>query len=254
MKLQKSFLCSLKDKSSPIENSGLVVIALGKLGSNELNYSSDVDLAFFFEDEKLEYLGKKTLQIFFIDMVKELIDIISKPTADGYVFRVDVRLRPDPASNPVAVSLTKAESYYFTVGQNWERAAMIKAREVCGDSFAVEAFHGFNNRNVWRRSLDFETIEDIHSIKRQIDSKQGVYVEELYDYNLKLGLGGIREIEFFCQTQQLIWGGRKPTLRSKKTLSSLKILCEEGEINEVARDEMSEAYKFYRMVEHRLQN
>lgn len=253
LKQHKLGTIKLNDLKNPLDECGLTIIALGKLGSNELNYSSDIDLAFFFDEEKLQYNGKKTLQIFYIDLVKELIDFLSKITKDGYVFRVDVRLRPDPASNPVAISLTKAERYYFTVGQNWERAAMIKARFVCGDEETTEIFFGFNNKNVWRRSLDFETIEDIHSIKRQIDTKTGIHKDSLYGYDIKLGRGGIREIEFFCQTQQLIWGGRKVSLRVRKTLESLENLYDESEISKVARKDLSDAYIFYRLVEHRLQ-
>lgn len=243
----------LINQDRPIENSGLVIIGVGKLGSFELNYSSDIDLAVFFEEEKLEYTGRKTLHQFYIELAQELTDIMAKRTRDGYVFRVDMRLRPDPASNPLAVSLKKAENYYFTVGQNWERAAMIKARMICGDEKSGEIFFSFMDKNVWRRTLDFETIEDIHSIKRQIDTKQGMHPENLFGYNLKLGRGGIREIEFYAQTQQLIWGGRKPELREKDTVKALYALVRNNEIAEGTAIELEDAYKFYRMVEHRLQ-
>lgn len=246
-------IIELADDNDPFKRSGLLIIAIGKLGSYELNYSSDIDLAVFFEDEKIKYLGRKTIQQFYIEFAQELTDILSRRTADGYVFRVDMRLRPDPASNPLAVSLEKAEKYYFTVGQNWERAAMIKARAICGDTYASEAFFAFMNRNVWRKSLDFETIEDIHSIKRQIDTRQGMHPENLYGYNIKLGRGGIREIEFYVQTQQLIWGGRKTNLQVKKTIDALYELAKEGEISKQTADELADAYIFYRMVEHRLQ-
>ncbi len=243
----------LKDPSKPMNGSGLVVIALGKLGSNELNYSSDIDLAIYYEDDKLEYLGRKTLSQFYIEFAQSLTKILSERTRDGYVFRVDMRLRPDPGSNPLAVGLKKAEKYYFTVGQNWERAAFIKNRFVCGDKRSGAIFNEFMKRNVWRKSLDFETIEDIHSIKRQIDTKQGVHPNDLYGYNVKLGSGGIREIEFYAQTQQLIWGGRKILLREKKTAHALYALVEEGEVKFDVADELIDAYLFYRMVEHRLQ-
>ena len=243
----------LKDVQKPLENSGLVIIALGKLGSNELNYSSDIDLSVFYEDEKLKYLGRQTLAQFYIQFAQELTKILSERTADGYVFRVDMRLRPDPGANPLAVSLKKAEKYYFTVGQNWERAAMIKQRFVCGDIKSGKIFEEFMNRNVFRKTLDFETIEDIHSIKRQIDTKQGVHPNNLYGYNVKLGRGGIREIEFYAQTQQLIWGGRKKTLQKKKTIDALFALAKEGEINEQIAKELKDSYLFLRMVEHRLQ-
>lgn len=253
LKYHNAKTIKLKNIDDPFKDSGLVVIAIGKLGSYELNYSSDIDLSVFYEDKKLEYLGRKTLQHFYIEFAQELTDIISRRTSDGYVFRVDMRLRPDPASNPLAVSLEKAEKYYFTVGQNWERAAMIKARFICGDAHAGAAFFEFMDRNVWRKSLDFETIEDIHSIKRQIDTRQGMHPDNLYGYNLKIGRGGIREIEFYVQTQQLIWGGRKPILREKKTVSVLYILEELGEISKETANELTDAYNFFRLVEHRLQ-
>lgn len=249
----KNKLIVLEDESNPFHNSGLIVLAQGKLGSFELNYSSDIDLCIFFEDEKIEYKGRKNLQQQYIQIAKDITDILSRRTADGYVFRVDMRLRPDPASNPLAVSLDKAEIYYFTIGQNWERAAMIRSRLVCGDEESYEIFKGFMDKNIWRKSLDFETIEDIHSIKRQIDSKQGIHPKKLFGYNLKLGKGGIREIEFFVQTQQLIWGGRKPNLRKRGTVEALKALEEVGEIDTEATNELEEVYGFYRMVEHRLQ-
>lgn len=246
-------LIKLEDEANPILNSGIVILAQGKLGSFELNYSSDIDLCVFFEDEKLEYLGRKSLQQQYIQLAKDITDILSRRTADGYVFRVDMRLRPDPASNPLAVSLDKAEIYYFTIGQNWERAAMIRSRFICGDEESYDIFKGFMDKNIWRKSLDFETIEDIHSIKRQIDTKQGIHPEKLFGYNLKLGKGGIREIEFFVQTQQLIWGGRKPNLRKRDTIEALKALEDIGEIDLETAQQLEEVYNFYRMVEHRLQ-
>ena len=246
-------IIKLKDPEKPMTGSGLVVIALGKLGSNELNYSSDIDLAIYYEDDKLEYLGRKSLAQFYIEFAQGLTKILSERTRDGYVFRVDMRLRPDPGSNPLAVGLKKAEKYYFTVGQNWERAAFIKNRFICGDKRSGATFNEFMKRNVWRKSLDFETIEDIHSIKRQINTKQGMHPNDLYGYNVKLGSGGIREIEFYAQTQQLIWGGRKILLRERKTSDALYALVEEGEVKKEVADELIDALVFYRMVEHRLQ-
>ncbi len=248
----KQFI-ELKNIKNPLDDSGLVIIALGKLGSFELNYSSDIDLCVFYEDDKLKYLGRKTLAQFYIELAQELTKILSERTRDGYVFRMDMRLRPDPGSNPLAVSLKKAEKYYFTVGQNWERAAMIKNRFICGDKNSGRIFEEFMNRNVYRKSLDFETIEDIHSIKRQIDTRQGMHPDNLYKYNVKLGRGGIREIEFYAQTQQLIWGGRKQTLRKRNTTNALLALVREGEIEEQVAKELQDSYWFFRMVEHRLQ-
>jgi glutamate-ammonia-ligase adenylyltransferase len=243
----------LKNLDYPLKDSGLVVIALGKLGSYELNYSSDIDISIFYEEDKLEYKGRIALAQLYIDLAKDLTKILSERTPQGYVFRVDMRLRPDPGANPLAIGLKKAEKYYFTVGQNWERAAMIKSRFVCGDKKSGEIFTDFMAKNVWRKSLDFETIEDIHSIKRQIDTKQGLHPDNLFGYNVKLGKGGIREVEFYAQTQQLIWGGRKPYLRQKRTQDALFALAKEGDISVKTAQDMQDAYLFYRMVEHRLQ-
>jgi glutamate-ammonia-ligase adenylyltransferase len=246
-------IIKLVDVENPQKNSGLVIIALGKMGSFELNYSSDIDLAVYFEDDKLEYLGRKTLPQFWVEFTQQLIDVLQRRDFDGYVFRVDMRLRPDPGAHPVAVSLKTAFNYFNTVGQNWERAAYIKNRFIAGDEDSATHFKRFMDKIIWRRQLDFETIEDIHSIKRQIDTKQGSLPENLFNYNIKLGRGGIREIEFFAQTQQLIWGGRKPSLRKKDTVSALNALVEEGEVEQKIAAALIESYKHYRIVEHRLQ-
>ncbi len=243
----------LSDPQSPQLHSGLVVLAMGKLGSYELNYSSDIDLIVFYEKDKINYIGKQSESRFFIRFTQSLAEIISERTKDGYVFRVDLRLRPDPGSMPPAVSLDAAEIYYETVGQNWERAAMIKARAIAGDPESCKSFMDMITPYVWRRSLDFASIEDIHSIKRQIDAKQGNLPQDLYGYNVKLGHGGIREIEFFAQTQQLIFGGRRPYLQNSATCGALQELVHAKEISQNICDELNDAYVFYRTLEHRLQ-
>ena len=243
----------INDLENPQNESGLVVLAMGKFGSNELNYSSDIDLIIFYDIERAKYTGRQSLKHFYINFTHELAKIINERTKDGYVFRVDLRLRPDPGSNPAAVSLQSAEIYYENLGQNWERAAMIKVRPVAGDPVSCERFMKFIGTYVWRRALDFESVQDIHSIKRQIDSRQAVHSESLYGYNVKLGRGGIREIEFFAQTQQLIWGGRRPVLREIKTCDALNSLVSSGELDEKTCEEMCDAYLFHRKIEHRLQ-
>jgi len=241
------------DQSNPEKDSGLTVIAMGKLGSKELNYSSDIDIIVFFDNQKTKYIGRHSLTHFFIKLTQDLSQIMDERTRDGYVFRTDLRLRPDPGSTPAAISLQAAEIYYETLGQNWERAAMIKARPVAGDPETGERFMEFMIPYVWRRSLDFYSIQDIHSIKRQIDSRQGKLPTNLYGYNMKFGRGGIREIEFFAQTQQLIWGGRKPDLRTSGTCDSLRALVSSGQVEQKTCDELISAYRFYRTIEHRLQ-
>lgn len=235
------------------EDSGLIILAMGKLGARALNYSSDIDLIIFFDPQKTPYTGKQTTQLFFNRYAQDLTKILEERTADGYVFRVDLRLRPDPASTPPAVSVPAAERYYETVGQNWERAALIKARPIAGDFTASVSFLKWLSPFIWRKYLDYASIQDIHSIKRQIESKTGAIPEHLLGYNIKLGHGGIREVEFFAVTQQLIWGGKNTKLRSLRTIETLKNLTEAGKIKQSICDEMIEAYRFYRAVEHRLQ-
>lgn len=235
------------------EDSGLIILAMGKLGASALNYSSDIDLIFFFDPQKTPYVGKQTTQVFLNRFAQDFTKILEERTADGYVFRVDLRLRPDPASTPPAVSIPAAERYYETVGQNWERAALIKARPIAGDFAAAELFLKWLSPFIWRKYLDYASIQDIHSIKRQIESKTGVVPKHLLGYNVKLGHGGIREVEFFAVTQQLIWGGKQPKLRSIRTIQTLKNLTDAGKIKQSTCDEMIKAYRFFRAVEHRLQ-
>ncbi len=241
------------DENNPGINSGLTIIAMGKLGAYELNYSSDIDIVFFFDSEKVQYTGENNAQYFFNRLVQDFTRIMHDRTRDGYVFRIDLRLRPDPASTPPAMSVRAAEIYYESVGQNWERAAMIKARPVAGDIETGKRFLDYLRPYVWRKNLDFAAIEDIQSIKRQIDNKHSNSSQELYNYNIKLGHGGIREIEFFVQTQQLIWGGREPELRKQATCDAMKILAKIEKIPPSTCDEMISAYHYYRKIEHRLQ-
>jgi len=239
--------------SEAIEKSGLLMIAVGKLGGRELNYSSDIDLIILYDPNRTEYTGKNNVRQFFVRLCNDFVSILQERTADGYVFRVDLRLRPDPYSTPVAVSVQAACTYYENVGQNWERAAMIKARLICGDEQSGAEYMKFMESFVWRKYLDFAALNDIHSIKRQIDSNTNYHPESLLGYNIKLGKGGIREIEFFAQVQQLIWGGRMPELRQRATCDALAKLEEVGRIKKGSTAELAEIYEFYRKIEHRLQ-
>jgi glutamate-ammonia-ligase adenylyltransferase len=237
---------------------GLIVLGMGKLGGRELNYSSDVDLIVLYDADRLDRsTDPDTLQKRHVRLTRELVRIMEERTADGYGFRCDLRLRPDPAATPLAVSVAAAEVYYTSLGQNWERAAMLKARPVAGDRIAGARFLERLQPWIWRRHLDFAAIQDIHSIKRQIDAgrpRPGYNdVAAAEGTNVKLGRGGIREIEFFAQVQQLIFGGRIPALRAPATLPALAQLAEHGRIDATARDELSAAYRFLRTVEHRLQ-
>ena len=179
--------------------------------------------------------------------------ILDERTGDGYVFRTDLRLRPDPRSTPLAISVPAALTYYETVGQNWERAALIKARPVAGDLIAARHFLAELQPFVWRKNLDFAAIEDIHSIKRQIQAHKGGGRIAVEGHDIKTGRGGIREIEFFAQTQQLIWGGRMRALRVGPTCAALRALAATGRIDAAACDALIDHYRFLRRVEHRLQ-
>ncbi|MBT3989738.1 MAG: bifunctional [glutamine synthetase] adenylyltransferase/[glutamine synthetase]-adenylyl-L-tyrosine phosphorylase [Rhodospirillaceae bacterium] len=249
---EKAFL-TLPDESRPGDGSGLIVLGMGKLGGHELNYSSDIDLILFFDPEVIQTDVPENLQKGFIRLARGLVKILSERTADGYVFRTDLRLRPDPGSTPPAISVLAAETYYESIGQNWERAAMIKARPIAGDFKAAETFLERLHPFIWRKYLDFATIQDVHSIKRQINAHRGSSVVAVEGHNVKLGRGGIREIEFFAQTQQLIWGGRLPELRTAPTCESLNALAKAGQISQATADELITSYWFLRRVEHHLQ-
>ena len=243
----------LADPADPAFESGFIVLGLGKLGGQDLNYSSDVDLFLLFDDEKVRYRGRRSAQEFFVRLSHALVALLQERTEHGYVFRTDLRLRPDPGATPPVVSVLAAETYYESMGQNWERAALIKARSVAGDIKAGDAFIKQLRPFLWRKNLDFAAIRDIHSIKRQINAHHGGAVIRVGGHNVKLGRGGIREIEFFVQTQQLIWGGHDVRLRSPHTLDALRALVFAGLVNENVGDEMAAAYRFLRRVEHRLQ-
>ncbi|MDB5438935.1 MAG: bifunctional [glutamate--ammonia ligase]-adenylyl-L-tyrosine [Caulobacteraceae bacterium] len=231
---------------------GLFCLAMGKMGAFELNYSSDIDISVFFDPELIPAEPDRR-QAVAVSVTQSLFALLAERTADGYVFRVDLRLRPDPASTPAAVSVPEALSYYESVGQNWERAAFIKARAAAGDSIAAADFLSEMQAFIWRRNLDFEAIADIHSIKRQIHTYKTDERLTAAGIDLKLGAGGIREIEFYVQTQQLILGGRHPNLRSSRTLDALGALAEDGHVAPAAARELASAYRQLRALEHRVQ-
>jgi len=231
---------------------GLILVAMGKHGARELNYSSDIDISVFYDAEILP-VAKGEPRELAVRLAQLIVRALQEITVDGYVFRTDLRLRPDPASTPIAVSLDAAEHYYQSVGQNWERAAFIKARACAGDIEAGNAFLASLTPFIWRRSLDYAAIADVHSIKRQILAahKGGALDTGLFD--VKLGRGGIRDIELFAQTQQLILGGRDKALRRSRTVEALAVLRAAGHVEGGAEAALVEAYRLYRAVEHRIQ-
>jgi glutamate-ammonia-ligase adenylyltransferase len=232
---------------------GWFCIAMGKQGAFELNYSSDIDVSVFFDPDRLPLAEGVEAQPFAVRLTQRLAELMQAKTDEGYVFRIDLRLRPDPSSTPPAVPTPAALDYYESVGQNWERAAFIKARACAGDLAAAEAFLDELKPFVWRKNLDFAAIADIHSIKRQIHAHKVDERVSAKGVDLKLGRGGIREIEFYVQTQQLILGGRNPSLRSNRTLGALAALVAAGHVQPEAAEELTEAYRTLRDVEHRVQ-
>ncbi len=237
---------------------GFFCLALGKHGAFELNYSSDIDFSVFYDPERMPCAPGVEPQALALRLTQTLAAVMQERTADGYVFRVDLRLRPDPSSTPAAMPVEAALDYYENAGQNWERAAMIKARPAAGDLAVGAAFVRELQPFIWRRHLDYAAIADIQSIKQQIHVHRNL-PEGGKDRlmaagaNLKLGAGGIREIEFFVQTQQLISGGRDPSLRSPRTLDALAALTEAGQVKPRVRDELTDAYAKLRGLEHRVQ-
>jgi glutamate-ammonia-ligase adenylyltransferase len=249
----------LPDPADPERGSGFVVLGMGKLGARELNYSSDIDLVLLHDPDSGAYVGQGA-GAFFTRLSRGLVTLMELRDADGYVFRTDLRLRPDPAATPPSITFQAAVAYYESMGQNWERAAMLKARAVAGDASLGAAFLEAIRPFIWRRHLDFAAMADIHAMKRRIDAHKGTalgaqadQVRRIAGHNVKLGAGGIREIEFLAQTLQLVWGGRDPSLRVPQTLKALRLLAGAGHIPRRAAAELASAYRFLRQVEHRLQ-
>jgi glutamate-ammonia-ligase adenylyltransferase len=232
---------------------GIVVLAMGKYGAFELNYSSDIDLVVFYDPSRFPFRKRDDARGAAVDLVRGIVKLLSEITADGYVFRVDLRLRPDAGATQVAISVDAAESYYEGMGQNWERAAFIKARACAGDPETGAHFLKAIVPFIWRRNLDYAAIEDIHSIKRQIHAHEGHGTIAVAGHNIKLGRGGIREIEFFAQTQQLILGGRMAELRKSGTVAALDALCARELVTKETTADLKHAYRFLRTLEHRLQ-
>jgi glutamate-ammonia-ligase adenylyltransferase len=235
------------------QNCGLTVLAMGKYGAFELNYSSDIDLVVFYDAAKFPFAKRGDARGAAVDIARGLVRLLSELTSDGYVFRVDLRLRPDAGATQIAISTDAALDYYEAMGQNWERAAMIKARACAGDPQTGARFLADIRPFIWRRYLDFAAIEDIQSIKRQIHAHAGHGEIAVKGHNIKLGHGGIREIEFFAQTQQLILGGRHPGLREPSTQGALDALVREGRVEAKVGEELKADYRYLRMLEHRLQ-
>jgi len=235
------------------KGTGYVVLAMGKMGGYELNYSSDIDLIVLYDNDLVHYTGRKTPQDLFIKVTQGLVKIMQERTAEGYVFRTDLRLRPDPGATAIALSMEGAEIYYQSMGLNWERAAMIKARPVAGDLDAGFDFLIRIKSFVWRKHLDYVALEDIYAIKKMIHQHHGHKGIRFAGQDIKLGHGGIREIEFYAQIFQLISGGREPALRTPATCDALNRLAETQKLSKADNQKLQKAYVYYRRLEHRLQ-
>ncbi len=237
----------------PSQGCGYVVLAMGKMGSFELNYSSDIDLIILYDPDTAPLAEGVEASTFFVKLTRNLVSLLQDVTEDGYVFRTDLRLRPDPRATQVAIAIEAAAIYYEYQGQNWERAAMIKARPCAGDVVLGAEFLDRLTPYIWRKYLDYAAIADVQSMKRQIHAVKGHGEIAVRSHDLKLGRGGIREIEFFVQTQQLIAGGRNPKLRGRSTIAMLEGLAAEGWISAETAKDMTNDYWFLRMLEHRAQ-
>lgn len=241
------------------EEADLVILGMGKLGGRELNFSSDIDLIYFYSSDDGETAGvllpdgslkgRISLHAFFAKLAEMISKVVSQVTEDGFVFRVDMGLRPEGKSGDLALSLRSAEIYYESWGQSWERSAMLKAWPVAGSVNLGEEFLRMIEPFVYRKYLDYTLVEDMMSMKKKIDTSLARRGEE----NIKLGRGGIREIEFFIQALQLVFAGKNAALRQRNSLQALNDLKNAHIISEQDCEALSEAYRFLRIVEHRIQ-
>ncbi|MEM7470161.1 MAG: DUF294 nucleotidyltransferase-like domain-containing protein [Pseudomonadota bacterium] len=233
---------------------GMSLLAMGKMGAGELNYSSDIDLICLFDETRFDAGDYAEARAGFVKVTRRLMQLMSEVTAEGYVFRTDLRLRPDASVTPVCIAMETAERYYESVGRTWERAAFIKARACGGDLAAGSGFLQRLTPFVWRKHLDFAAIQDAHDMRLRIrDHKKLGGSFTLDGHNMKLGQGGIREIEFFTQTRQIIAGGRDANLRVRGTKDGLSKLVTAGWVEREAAERLSANYTRFREVEHRLQ-
>ncbi len=251
---------TLPDPAHPEVGSGFAVLGMGKLGARELNYSSDIDLVLLFDPACRVYPDNSLCRVYpdgaqsaMARLARDFVPLLAERDADGMVFRVDLRLRPDPAASPPVISLAAALAYYESHGRTWERAAFSKARPVAGDIGFGAAFLEQIRPFIWRRNLDFAAIAEIHDMKRRIDQRHPDVPGSVLGRDVKLGRGGIREIEFIAQTLELVWGGHEPALRIAPTLPALRALAAAGHLPRAVVRALSAAYRRLRVIEHRLQ-
>ncbi len=263
VQLQAEYGAPLLDTESgiPGEAAEFTILGMGKFGGFELNFSSDIDLIYFYSSDRGQTAGvsdplgdqrnRISLHQYFTKLSELISKAIGQATEDGFVFRVDLRLRPEGNSGEMANSIAGGEIYYESWGQSWERSAMLKARPVAASKRLGEELLERLQPFIYRRHLDYAMIEDIKIMKQKID--RSLTREKEGELNLKLGQGGIREIEFFIQALQLINAGKKPGLRERNSLKALQLLCSDGLITSEERDNLTDAYRFLRTAEHRIQ-
>jgi len=251
--LHAALAAAIRKRVPDAEPAGMIGLALGKHGAGELNYSSDIDPILLYEPEQLPRRERDEPGEAAQRYARETVRLLSDATSEGYVFRVDLRLRPAAEVSPLAISLDSAITHYESSALAWERAAFIRARACAGDIGAGEAFLDHIRPFVWRRSLDFGAIDEVRRLTHRIRDEQRGPRSPEPGYNLKLGRGGIREIEFFAQTHQLIHGGRDPSLRVRGTRAALDALAATGRISSADAQALGESYDGLRTIEHRLQ-
>jgi len=239
---------------SEADAGGFVALAMGKMGAFELNYSSDIDLICLFDEGAYDPGEIGQVRSALVKAGQRACRLLSETDADGYVFRTDLRLRPDPSVTPICMGMAAAERYYESLGRTWERAAHIKARPCAGDVRAGERYLCDLRPFVWRRHLDFAAIRDAHDMRLRIRDHKGLGGPIRLDgHDMKLGRGGIREIEFFTQTRQIIAGGRDESLRVRGTVEGLNRLVAAGWVPADVAETLAEDYAAHREVEHRIQ-
>lgn len=251
--LQTAIATAIGERYPDAEPRGFTAIALGKQGGRELNYSSDIDPIFLFDPATLPRRAREEPGEAAVRIGQRVVALLQQRTADGFVFRVDLRLRPASEVTPIALPVDAAISHYESSAMPWERAAFIRARFAAGDAevgrYFLDAIHPF----IWRRSLDFGAIGEIHAVSGQIRDHHSRGQNFGPGFDLKRGRGGIREVEFFTQVHQLIHGGREPALRSPSTLEALAALAQDGRIPADQAASLADGYRLLRTIEHRLQ-
>jgi [glutamine synthetase] adenylyltransferase / [glutamine synthetase]-adenylyl-L-tyrosine phosphorylase len=251
--IDRAIEAAIRERVPDAEPKGFAVIAMGKLGSHELNYSSDVDLLLLFDPDALPRRARDEPGEAAVRIGRRLIELLQKRTADGYVERVDLRLRPSPEVTPIALPLHAAISHYESSALPWERAAFIRARAAAGDIALGQRFLDAIQPFVWRRSLDFGVIDEVRQISARIRDHFAQNAQIAPGFDLKRGRGGIREVEFFVQIQQMIHGGRDPSVRAPATLDAIEALVAAERLDADIARELADAYRLLRTIEHRVQ-